>query len=156
MKDEMKTRKLLSELIGLMNENDLAELEIEEEGTRVRLRKTEAAPEQPVFVSAPQQSTEAPAPHPGGAVASQPAQAGNLQTVESPMVGTFYRASSPDADFFVETGDQVTEDTVVCIIEAMKVMNEIKAECEGTVKEILVSNGEPVEYGQPLFLIEPA
>ena len=75
---------------------------------------------------------------------------------ESPMVGTFYRAASPDADPFVSAGTQVNDETVICIIEAMKVMNEIKAETRGEVVEVLVENGEPVEFGQPLFLLKPA
>ena len=157
MDDETRTRKLLDELIKLMNENDLAELEIEEEGCRIRLRKTESRPEQPVIISTPAPPAEAPAEQPPAKAAhgEQPG-AQNDVAIKSPMVGTFYRAPSPDADPFADTGDSVTEESVVCIIEAMKVMNEIKAECEGTIKELLVSDGEPVEYGQPLFLVEPA
>jgi len=160
MYEDKQTRKFLTELIELMNQNDLAELEIEEEGCRVRLRKAEARqPERPMIISTSQ------AGPPGGPHFAEPAAAApqpvvstheNLITIKSPMVGTFYRAPSPDADPFVETNDAVNEETVVAIIEAMKVMNEIKAECRGTVKDILVANGEPVEYGQPLFLLEPA
>jgi len=157
MKDEKTMRELIAELIDLMNKNDLAELEVEEEGSRIRLRKAEGSTERPVIISASAAPSEAPAEQPRPAAKpenSPPAQ--NLITIKSPMVGTFYRAPSPDADPFVDTGDAVTEDAVVCIIEAMKVMNEIKAECKGSMKEILVADGEPVEYGQPLFLVEPA
>ena len=157
MKDEKTMRELIAELIDLMNKNDLAELEVEEEGSRIRLRKAEGITERPVIISAPVAPAEAPSgqPAPAAGRESSPTDL-DLITVKSPMVGTFYRASSPDADVFVDAGDPVTEDAVVCIIEAMKVMNEIKAECDGSVKDILVADGEPVEYGQPLFLVEPA
>ncbi|HUS57438.1 MAG TPA: acetyl-CoA carboxylase biotin carboxyl carrier protein [Planctomycetota bacterium] len=157
MNDDKDTKKLLSELVELMNENDLAELEIEEEGCRIRLRKNEARqPERPVYISAP---PGAPGHHGDFPTATQQpivSTQENLITIKSPMVGTFYRASGPDSDPFVEANDTINEETVVAIIEAMKVMNEIKAECRGVVKDILVANGEPVEYGQPLFLLEPA
>jgi acetyl-CoA carboxylase biotin carboxyl carrier protein len=157
MNDEKKIKRLLAELIELMNQNDLTELEVEEKGTRIRLRKGEGKPEGPVIISAPAPPAEAPAERPAAAAPEGgQAPADRLITVRSPMVGTFYRASSPDSDPFIETGDVVTEESVVCIIEAMKVMNEIKAECQGTIKEILVANGEPVEYGQPLYLVEPS
>ena len=152
MDDEKQTKKILTELIELMNQNDLVELEIEEEGTRIRLRKAEARPQAPVMMSAP---AGQPGPQPTAEHAAL-APRENVVTIKSPMVGTFYRAPSPDSDAFVEANDTVTDDTVICIIEAMKVMNEIKAECRGTIKDILVSNGEPVEYGQPLFVLEPA
>jgi len=153
MDDEKKTKRLLNELIELMNANDLAELEVEDEGCRIRLRKAEGRVERPVVYSGG-------LPVQGGGVAEHAAAAGerreNVVTIKSPMVGTFYRAPSPDADAFVEVNDSINEDAVICIIEAMKVMNEIKAECKGTIKDILVANGEPVEYGQPLFIVEPA
>jgi len=157
MKDEKTMRELIAELIDLMNKNDLVELEVEEEGSRIRLRKAEGTIERPVIISAPAAPAEATSGQlaPAAGRESSPADP-DLITVKSPMVGTFYRAPSPDADVFVDTGDPVTEDAVVCIIEAMKVMNEIKAECDGSVKDILVADGEPVEYGQPLFLVEPA
>jgi acetyl-CoA carboxylase biotin carboxyl carrier protein len=88
------------------------------------------------------------------APAAAPAAAAPAKTIDSPLVGTFYRAASPDSDAFVNVGDRVTADTVIAIIEAMKVMNEIKAEKSGVIKEILVENGQPVEFGQPLFVIE--
>ncbi|HVY61653.1 MAG TPA: acetyl-CoA carboxylase biotin carboxyl carrier protein [Planctomycetota bacterium] len=157
----------LKALVQLMNQNDLAELSLEEEGPpgkrKVRLRKLGAA-ELRVGAAHPVPMAAAPVP-----AASKPAAAGaagaagggaerpaDVVEVLSPMVGTFYRASSPEADPYVEAGDAVKEDTTLCIIEAMKVMNEIKAEMEGTVQEVLVSNGEAVEYGQPLFLLKRA
>ena len=155
--DERETKDLLAELIELMNKNDLAELEIEEEGRRIRLRKAERPPDRPVIISAPVASGEVLGQQPAHAPqAGEQAPAHDLAEIKSPMVGTFYRAASPDADPFVDTADAITEESVVCIIEAMKVMNEIKAERAGAIKEILVADGEPVEYGQPLFLIEPA
>jgi len=151
----------IRKLIDLMNENDLVELELEEEGHKVRLKKRTpiegregsylvAAPPPgvvpPPVIAAP--SAEDVVPVPSGPEAQ-------TVTIKSPMVGTFYRASSPDAEPYVEAGDEITADTVICIIEAMKVMNEIKAEVSGKILEILVGNAEPVEYGQPLFVIQP-
>jgi len=154
MDDDKKTRKWLSELIELMKANDLVELEVEDEGGRIRLRKAEGRIERPVVYSGPLPGQAA-----GPAEQAAPVAAGhreNMITIKSPMVGTFYRAPSPDADPFVEPNDAIEDESVICIIEAMKVYNEIKAECKGVVKDILVANGEPVEYGQPLFIVEPA
>jgi len=153
MDDDKRVRKLLTELIELMNQNDLAELEIEEEGSRIRLRKAEKPPERPAV------PTVVPAPGPpreAAAATRPPSGTEGLLVIKSPMVGTFYKAPNPDADPFAEVNDTVTEESVICIIEAMKVMNEIKAECQGVIRDVLVGNGEPVEYGQPLFLVEPA
>lgn len=140
----MDLRKIKS-LVELMNENALSEVELEEEGMKVRLRKFGAgAPV--VAVPAPLAMPSAPAP------AARPAEAAPKgPVISSPMVGTFYRAPSPEAKPFVDAGATVGKDTVVCIIEAMKVMNEIKAEVEGTLEEVLVQNGQAVEFGQPLF-----
>jgi acetyl-CoA carboxylase biotin carboxyl carrier protein len=138
----MDLRKIKS-LVELMNENALSEVELEEEGMKVRLRKFggDAAP--------------APAALPGVPAPVAPAKPEKAPPtgplISSPMVGTFYRASGPEAKPFVDVGTVVGKDTGVCIIEAMKVMNEIKAECEGTIEEILVQNGQAVEFGQPLF-----
>jgi acetyl-CoA carboxylase biotin carboxyl carrier protein len=150
----------IRKLIDLMNENDLVELELEEEGRKVRLRKRA-----PVEAREGSYIMSAPPPMPAPAAAAPAADSGaaapaatepdNTITIKSPMVGTFFRASGPDADPYVEEGDEVTPDTVMCIIEAMKVMNEIKAEASGKLVEILVANGEPVEYGQPLFVVQP-
>jgi len=149
----------IQRLIDLMVEKGAVEVELEEKGTKLRVRLKEDRPS-PGFVHyAPPQ----PAPHAAFAPASLPA-AGN-STAEpgvdgdvflSPMVGTFYRAASPDAEPFVQIGDKVAADGSLCIIEAMKVMNEIKAEFAGTVTAILVENGTPVEFGQPLFRLKRA
>ncbi|PIQ82104.1 MAG: acetyl-CoA carboxylase, biotin carboxyl carrier protein [Candidatus Omnitrophica bacterium CG11_big_fil_rev_8_21_14_0_20_64_10] len=144
--------KELKELIALMNENDLGEIEVEREGTRIVLRKrggrggvtVETVPA-PVPV-APQPAAPAPAP-------VEPVPSG--VEVKSPMVGTFYRAPAPDAAPFVEVGQTVRVGQVLCIIEAMKLMNEIKCETSGKIIKILVENAHPVEFGQPLFVIEP-
>jgi acetyl-CoA carboxylase biotin carboxyl carrier protein len=158
----------VKQLMELMKKHDLVEVEVEypDAGPRIRLRK--ASPEansHPVLaptmaVPAPVESMPRTLPAGTGAVPAAPPpdaaaaeQRANLVEVPSPMVGTFYRAASPEADPFVEVGDRIEADTVVCIIEAMKVMNEMKAEVEGEVVEILVQNGEAVEFGQPLFLI---
>jgi acetyl-CoA carboxylase biotin carboxyl carrier protein len=160
--------KLIARLVRMMESADLTELEIEEQGTRVHLRRgREAAPSAaPVvhFASPPAQlaTPAAPAPAPGpapaeaapAAAAPSPGQEGKPFT--SPMVGTFYRAASPDAEPFVDVGKKVGPDSVLCIIEAMKVMNEIKAEVSGVILAVLAENGDAVEFGQPLFLIGPA
>jgi acetyl-CoA carboxylase biotin carboxyl carrier protein len=150
----------LKALVQLMNQNDLAELSLEEEGRKVRLRKLgaaelRAASAQPVPV-APAAASAAVAPKPAAGAGAAAERAPDVVEVLSPMVGTFYRSSSPEAEPYIDAGDAVKEDTTLCIIEAMKVMNEIKAEMEGVVQEVLVSNGEAVEYGQPLFLIKRA
>jgi acetyl-CoA carboxylase biotin carboxyl carrier protein len=149
------TIEWVKSLVQIMNQNGIAELSVEEDGRKVRLRKTAeparafapaaAAPPAPL-ASAP----AAPAALEPGAVEAP----SDVVEVRSPMVGTFYRSPSPEAEPFVEVGDAVTPETTLCIIEAMKVMNEIKAEMEGTIQSILVANGEAVEYGQPLFLIK--
>ncbi len=140
----MDLRKIKS-LVELMNENALSEVELEEEGMKVRLRKFGAGP--PVAPVSPQ-GTPAPAAAPAK---PDPVAPPKGPVIPSPMVGTFYRAAAPEAKPFVDVGAAVGKDTVVCIIEAMKVMNEIKAECQGTIEEILVQNGQAVEFGQPLF-----
>ena len=153
----------LRELIGLLRDNGLAELELENEGFRVRLRRESERAESshasaPHHDPAPAQ-TPAPAPapaasgpaHPGTQASTAAAQDQDLHIIQSPIVGTFYRSPSPTADAFVKIGSNVEPDTVVCIIEAMKLMNEIQAEMSGEVVKIYVENGQPVEYGQPLF-----
>lgn len=156
----------LRELITLLRENGLAELELENEGFRVRLRRDSAyagpvtevqlAPP-PVATPAPVQPAPPPAPgpsHPGTQASTEASQDQDLHIIPSPIVGTFYRSPSPTADAFVKIGSNVEQDTVVCIIEAMKLMNEIQAETVGEVVKIYVENGQPVEYGQPLFGIK--
>ena len=152
--------KELRRLMRLMKEFDLAEVEVEEEGRRVRLKGASSA-----FVSAaagPVNAAPASSP-PLMPVATAAGEAGALDAgdsglveIPSPTVGTFYRAPSPDDPAYVNVGDAVRADTVVCIVEAMKVMNEIKAEVEGEIVEILVNDAEAVEFGQPLFLVRPA
>ncbi|WP_213952969.1 MULTISPECIES: acetyl-CoA carboxylase biotin carboxyl carrier protein [unclassified Variovorax] len=153
----MDLRKLKT-LIDLVSESNISELEITEAEGKVRIVKAGAsAPMQYVqTLAAPQ---PAPAPAPGQAAeASAPAPAAVAapagHTVKSPMVGTFYRASSPGAPSFVEVGSQVKEGDTICIIEAMKILNEIEADKSGTITQILGENGQAVEYGQPLFIIE--
>ncbi len=142
-------------LVNLMETKDLAEVEIELEGKRVRVVRSVPGAMSAMPVAAFAQPV-APAPAPAAAAEVDAAPAKRGVEIPSPMVGTFYRSPGPDAAPFVEVGDRIGVETVVCIIEAMKVMNEIKAEVEGEILEILVQNGEPVEFGQPLFLIRPS
>ncbi|MFH0964818.1 MAG: acetyl-CoA carboxylase biotin carboxyl carrier protein [Planctomycetota bacterium] len=151
--------ELLSELLALMEEHGLSEMEIKEGETKIRLRKVgdEIRPEMVAAngtVRAVNPAGAAPPPANSPAPALKEEKKG-VTPIVSPMVGTFYRSSSPDAEPYVTVGDEVDEETVVCIIEAMKVMNEIKAEQRGRVVEIAAENGSAVEYGQVLFRIEP-
>ena len=152
----MDLRKLKT-LIDLVGESDIAELEITEGEDKVRIVKASQAPvmmQAPTYAAAPQVAAPAPAAA-AVPVASAPAPAvAEGDVVKSPMVGTFYRAPSPGASPFVEVGQTVKEGEPLCIIEAMKLLNEIEADKSGVVKQILVENGEPVEFGQPLFVIE--
>ena len=151
----------LRELIDLLIEKDVSELVVEREGVHVKIRRGVAeisAPPAPVQVVSAT-ATGAPTIDELPAVDGEPAPVvdaiyADCFIVTSPMVGTFYAAPSPDADLFVEVGDEVAADTVVCIIEAMKVMNEITANVSGVVKKVLVENGYPVEFGEPLFVVE--
>lgn len=151
----MDLRKLKT-LIDLVSESNVSELEITEADGKVRIVKAGAAPVvmmQPVQAQPQAVAAAAPAVAAGApVVAEAPAETGHV--VKSPMVGTFYRSSSPGAKAFAEVGDQVKEGQPICIIEAMKIMNEIETDLAGTVTKILVENGQPVEYGQPLFVIE--
>jgi len=148
--------KELKALLRLMEGNDVEELEVEEGGRRVRIRRRAAAP--PVAPASPGLAPPArPAAAPlATAVAPAAPDTSGLIPVESPMVGTFYRAPAPGADPYVKEGDAVEKGSVLCIIEAMKLMNEIEAEVRGRIAKILVENGQPVEFGQTLFLLEPA
>ncbi len=151
-------------IVKLMSENDLTEFKIESEDMHLCIRRGSAAGVTAVAapVVQPQaiQTVAAPVavPPPAAAAAPAPASAAaapdKSKIIESPIVGTFYRSSTPGSDAFVKVGSKVEADQTVCIIEAMKVMNEIKAEKSGVIKEILVENGEPVEFGQPLFVLE--
>ena len=152
----MDLRKL-KKLIDLVQESGIAELEITEGEEKVRIARGGTLQPAPVLAAAP---VAAPAPAPAAApVASAAPPAATTEAVpegkviKSPMVGTFYRAPSPEAKPFVAVGDTVKEGQTVCVIEAMKLMNEIEAEWPGVVKAILVENGQPVEYGQALFVI---
>ncbi len=144
-------------LLDLMSEHALAELEIEREDMAVRLRKAGAAPPPHLVPTVPAGTPPAAAGPPTAAPAAGQAEPAEeeLPAITSPMVGTFYEASGPEADPFVQVGDHVAEDTVVCVIEAMKVFNEIRAETSGTIEEVLMTNAEAVEFGQPLFLVRP-
>ena len=147
----------VQQLVQLMIDNDLSELDVKEGDRKVHLKRgSQSAVMTPATMVAP--VAQAPAAPAGGAAAggaAAPADSG-LVDIASPMVGTFYASSSPDSDNFVAAGDVVGVDDVVCIIEAMKVMNEIRAECAGTIAEICVKNAQPVEYGQALFKVKPA
>ncbi len=153
----MDLRKLKT-LIDLVSESGVAELEITEGDDRVRIvNRNGAAPvqvHQPVTVAQPM-PVPAPAPEAAPAPAAAPAAPQQTGTpLTSPMVGTFYRAPSPGADPFVKVGDTVKKGQIVCIIEAMKLLNEVEADMDGTIKEVCVENGQPVEFGQSLFIIE--
>jgi acetyl-CoA carboxylase biotin carboxyl carrier protein len=156
----------IKELIKLLDQSSLQELEIQNEGYRLSIRKPNKT-ESVILASTPASHTFAPAMQPSALpqqtspvpalseeLTTQTAQT-NLHTIVSPMVGTFYEASSPDVPAYVSTGSKVKEKTVVCIVEAMKLMNEIEAEIKGEIVDILVENGQLVEYGQPLFLVKP-
>ncbi len=144
-------------LVELMNEFDLAEIDLRQENHRIRLRRgaelppLEAAPAPAAAprTAAPAAPAAAPKPEPVAAADDK-----NIVAIKSPMVGTFYRSPSPDAGPFVKVGDHVGPETTVCVIEAMKVFNELPAECSGQIVAVLVENGEPVEFGQPLFRVD--
>ncbi|PLT34754.1 acetyl-CoA carboxylase biotin carboxyl carrier protein [Bacillus sp. V5-8f] len=160
----------IRELIKLVDQSSINEFMYEQDGTKIKMKKT--GPEQPVSVvyQTPVEPVEAqhvqlekPAPAPEKSVAvetsaevhKEEAKQENLHQITSPMVGTFYQSSSPDTDAYVKTGSKVTKDSIVCIVEAMKLFNEIEAEVDGEIVEILVKDGQLVEYGQPLFLVKP-
>jgi acetyl-CoA carboxylase biotin carboxyl carrier protein len=160
--------KLVQRLIGMMERGGVHELELEDEkdGLRLRLKRGAEVAHAPAPVvqlmhpaghapmaAAPAAVAAANVPPGAGGAAAAPAAAG--VTIPSPMVGTFYRAASPDAEPFVGVGSKISLDQTLCIIEAMKVMNEIRAEVAGEILQVLVENGEPVEFGQPLFLVKP-
>lgn len=144
--------KEIKELIELMNENELAEIEVEDEGGKIKLKKAGANP--PQTFQPPMAGQQPPlAQYPAGAPSAEAAPAPNLQTIKSPMVGTFYSAPAQDAEPYVKVGSAVEVGQVVCIVEAMKLMNEIKSEIRGTVAELHVQNGDPIEFGQVLFSV---
>jgi acetyl-CoA carboxylase biotin carboxyl carrier protein len=145
-------------LMGMMASNDVTELDLEDGKCKISLKRgVFTASPAPAPAAAPLPAPAAgPAPAAAPAAEEAPAATDNLLEITSPMVGTFYAAPSPDSDAYVKTGDTVHGETVVCIVEAMKVMNEIKAECSGTIAEICVENAQPVEFGQVLFRVKPA
>jgi acetyl-CoA carboxylase biotin carboxyl carrier protein len=138
--------KDIKALIDLMKKNDLSVFEMEKNGFRIKLQK--GLGDQPIVMS-----TAAPAVANGPAAAPAAIEGASTKDIVSPMVGTFYRAASPDASPFVDVGTRVNEDTVVCIIEAMKVMNEIKAETSGVISEVVAESSKPVQFGQVLFRV---
>ena len=153
----------LKELVRLMVTNDLTELDLRdtEEQVTLRRRRDEESPvviQAPaaVPVAAPAAAAPAAAPTAAAPPVADDAATEDFPSISSPMVGTFFAAANPDSDAFVKVGDEVTADTVVCLVEAMKIFNEIKAEASGTIRKVLVSNGESIEFGQPLFLIDPS
>ena len=158
--------KQIKQIIDLMKRSELTEFAVEEEGFKLKIRRGanglpvvsssggSNVPFSSLSENAPAPVAAAPAPAPAAAA---PAPAGNeagVTYIKSPMVGTFYRSASPESKPYAENGTKVVENSVVCIIEAMKIMNEIQAEAKGTVIEVLVENGQPVEYGQKLFKIK--
>jgi len=145
----------LKELVKLMVENELSELDLRDTEETVTIKRGANGAIVPMVAPAPAAAAPAAAPADAPAEAAPPADAG-LVAIESPMVGTFYSASSPDADAFVAVGNQISDGTVVCLIEAMKVFNEIKSDVSGTIERVCVKNGDAVEFGQPLFMVKPA
>lgn len=151
----------IKELIKTINESTISDFLYEHEGTKVEIKKTLgevtlAVPKETTAVSSISTVTEsnAVAIEPTAKEESAPIANENLHKITSPMVGTFYQSASPDTDVYVKVGDKVTKDSVVCIVEAMKLFNEITAEVDGEIVEILVKDGELVEYGEPLFLVK--
>jgi acetyl-CoA carboxylase biotin carboxyl carrier protein len=158
--------KQIHELIKIINKSNIGEISIEDKDGKVTIKQKEdqvvtVAPAPQVYNVAPAaapQAAAAPATAPAAPAAAAPAaapKADNLVTIKSPMIGTFYRKSSPDKPSFVEVGDEVNPGKVVCIIEAMKLFNEIESEVKGKIVKVLVDDASPVEYDQPLFLVEP-
>jgi acetyl-CoA carboxylase biotin carboxyl carrier protein len=156
--------KQIHELIKIINKSNIGEISIEDKDGKVTIKQKEeapvtvAAPVPQVYTTAPQAIAAAPAPAP---VATAPAPAApkaadNLITIKSPMIGTFYRRAAPDKPILAEIGTEIAPGKVVCIIEAMKLFNEIESEVKGTIVKVLVEDASPVEYDQPLFLVEPA
>lgn len=155
--------KQIHELIKIINKSNIGEISIEDKDGKVTIRQKEepavtvAAPVHQVYSTAPA-PVAAPAPAPAASAPAPAAapKADNLITIKSPMIGTFYRRPSPDKPILAEVGTEITPGKVVCIIEAMKLFNEIESEIKGTIVKVLVEDASPVEYDQPLFLVEPA
>jgi acetyl-CoA carboxylase biotin carboxyl carrier protein len=150
----------LKAIIDLMRKNSVTEFELEKDDFKIRLKRGSngttpvvSSDDPPVLGYAPPPAGAVPAPAPA---APPPVPVSNELDIKSPMIGTFYRAPSPESAPYIEVGVEVQPETVVCIIEAMKVMNEIKAEAKGVVTQVMVENAKPVEFGQPLFKIRPS
>ncbi len=156
--------KQIHELIKIINKSNIGEISIEDKDGKVTIKQKEepavnvtAAPSHQVYTTAAPAAAPAPVQAAAPAAAPAPAaKADNLITVKSPMIGTFYRRPSPDKPILAEVGTEITPGKVVCIIEAMKLFNEIESEVKGTIVKVLVEDASPVEYDQPLFLVEPA
>ena len=152
--------KDIKAIIDLMRKNSVTEFELEKDDFKIRLKRGSNGGSPATTSDDPPVMTYAPAPAaPGPAAAAAtppPVPASNEVEIKSPMIGTFYRAPSPESAPYVEVGVEVNPETVVCIIEAMKVMNEIKAEAKGVITQVMVENAKPVEFGQPLFKIRPS
>ena len=150
--------KEIKEILALMNENNLNEIEIERDGLKLKLKKSAGGE---VVIGTPTHYAVESIPAPKAVPVAIPTAPGaadaskNTKDIKSPMVGTFYRAPSPEAEPFVEVGQTVEVGQVVCIVEAMKLMNEIKSEVRGKITEVAVQNAEPVEFGQTLFIVDP-
>ena len=152
---------LLKKLIRIVERSSVDEIEVEEDGLRMRVAKNAHNNAQPAAAAVASASAGLPAVaqdgHQGAEVSAAPVKPeDSYHAIRSPIVGTFYRAPAPDADPYIEVGQIVQPKTVLCIIEAMKLMNEIESDVSGRIMKILVENGQPVEYNQPLFMIEPA
>ena len=155
--------KQIQELVKLINKTSIGEITIEEDGTRITIKQKKDA-SQKIYTQGAPGGYSAPAPAAVAAAPSAPSAAApaaapkvdNLITIKSPMIGTFYRQAGPDKPIFVNVGDEVTPGKTVCIIEAMKLFNEIESEVKGKIVKVLVEDASPVEYDQPLFLVEPA
>ena len=158
--------KQIQELVKLINKTNIGEITIEEEGVKVTIKQKKdpvqhiyagsAAPSAPAPVAAPAPAPVAAAPAAPAAPVAAPKADANLVTIKSPMIGTFYRQAGPGKPVFANVGDEVTPGKVVCIIEAMKLFNEIESEVSGKIVKVLVDDASPVEYDQPLFLVEPS
>jgi acetyl-CoA carboxylase biotin carboxyl carrier protein len=157
--------KTIQDLVKIINKTNIAEISIEEADLKITIKQKEdkvetvvAAHAAPVYMPAPAPAAApaATAPAPAAPVAAPAAAPANTITIKSPMIGTFYRSSAPDKPSFVNVGDEVAPGKVVCIVEAMKLFNEIESEVKGKIVKVLVEDASPVEYDQPLFLVEPA
>ncbi|MFN3872048.1 MAG: acetyl-CoA carboxylase biotin carboxyl carrier protein [Ignavibacterium sp.] len=152
---------IIKKLVKILETSEVTDIEIEENGTKIKIaKKVRIAPTMQTVTTVPSQTTAVSVQQkeeakPVEKKTTEETTESNLHTVRSPIVGTFYRAPAPDADPYVQVGDIVSVGTVLCIVEAMKLMNEIESDVNGKIVKILVENGKPVEYNQPLFLIQP-